>query len=89
MKRTFQPGHLSKGGPLATFRRKYKRGWTPCGECELGRHSKCRPRCDRKLCSCSCEIATHIRERAALVGGDLKMATEVVRPNYDPNRYPS
>lgn len=48
--------------------KKYDRGSTPCGKCNLGQHAHCRPRMDNTLCSCTCAKAAEVRgEVEALV----------------------
>jgi hypothetical protein len=46
------------------YSRKHNRGSAPCRRCGDGNHSKCRPRLDNMLCSCSCPIAEGVRQEA-------------------------
>lgn len=56
-------------------KRTYKRGLAPCGNCNVGRHSGCRPRLDGAACSCNCPNAALVREKVALMN-DIADATQ-------------
>jgi hypothetical protein len=42
--------------------KKYEKGDTPCGYCNMGNHKKCRPRLDGALCSCKCPQSKFLSE---------------------------
>lgn len=46
-------------------RRKYKTDETCCAYCQTWDHHKCRPKLNGTLCSCTCPVATEMREHHA------------------------
>lgn len=66
-------------------KRVYIYGKSACGNCQQGRHTKCRPRLDGTLCSCSCDTANAMRlahESAEYASGNTLTLKESIGTFY-------